>query len=237
MADLFDRAVAAFGLALLSPLMALIALIIRLDSRGRVLFRQVRVGRGGVPFRILKFRTMVDGADRLAANVSTADDPRVTRSGRVLRSSYLDELPQLVNVLRGEMSLVGPRPETPEFVAKYTDEERRVLSVKPGLVGPSTLAFMDEADQLAAADDPVDHYESKLLHERVRLDLEYLDKRSFGSDLRLLIRQALAIVLPRKREEPGDVATTTSDAMPTRFVRNSGGRDTLTSSFERPPCS
>lgn len=221
MAGLFDRAVAAFGLTVLSPLMALIALIIRLDSPGRVLYRQVRVGRGGVPFRILKFRTMVDGADRLAANVSTADDPRVTRSGRVLRSSYLDELPQLVNILRGDMSLVGPRPETPEFVAKYTDEERRVLSVKPGLVGPSTLAFMDEADQLAAADDPVGHYESVLLHERVRLDLEYLDKRSFATDLQLLSRQALAIVRPRKREESGDVATTTSDAMRTRFVRNS----------------
>jgi lipopolysaccharide/colanic/teichoic acid biosynthesis glycosyltransferase len=137
---------------------------------------------------------MVDRAEQQAANVSPRDDPRVTRVGRVLRDWYLDELPQLVNVLRGDMSLVGPRPETPEYVALWSPEERRVLEVRPGLAGPSTLAFMHEADLLAHTDDPAAHYETAVLHERVRMDLAYLEKRSLGYDIRLLCRQALAIV-------------------------------------------
>ncbi|HET9997585.1 MAG TPA: sugar transferase, partial [Nocardioides sp.] len=136
-----DRIVAVTALVLLSPVLVMIAAAVSLSSPGGVIYRQVRVGQGGLPFRILKFRTMVDGADRLAANISPAGDPRITPVGRVLRSSYLDELPQLVNVVRGDMRLVGPRPETPEYVALYTPDERRVLEVKPGLVGPSTVAF------------------------------------------------------------------------------------------------
>ena len=194
MTGLVDRVVAALALVVLSPVLALIAVVVRLSSPGPVIYRQVRVGQGGAPFRILKFRTMVDGADRLAANVSPAGDPRITPAGRVLRSWYLDELPQLVNVVRGDMRLVGPRPETPEYVAMYTPEERRVLLVKPGLVGPSTLGFMDEAVQLAATGDPAGHYEAVLLHERVRLDLEYLDRRSAATDIQLLFRQVIAIV-------------------------------------------
>lgn len=195
LARALERAVALLALALLSPALAVIAGCIRFSSRGPVLFRQVRVGLDGEHFHILKFRTMVVGADRMAANISPSDDPRVTRVGRILRASYLDELPQLLNVLRGEMSLVGPRPETPEFVALYDDTERRVLSVRPGLVGPSTLGFMDEGARLAGSADPEDYYRSTLLHERVRLDLAYLDRRSIATDVRLLVRQAVAIVL------------------------------------------
>jgi lipopolysaccharide/colanic/teichoic acid biosynthesis glycosyltransferase len=206
MTGLLDRVMAAVALVVLSPVLLGIAAIVRIGSPGPVIYRQVRVGRGGAPFRILKFRTMVDGADRLAANVSPADDPRVTPAGRALRSWYLDELPQLVNVVRGDMRLVGPRPETPEYVAMYTSEERRVLLVKPGLVGPSTLAFMDEAARLAATDDPAGHYEAVLLHERVRLDLAYLDRRSAAGDVQLLFRQALAILAPRTRGRAGSLA-------------------------------
>jgi lipopolysaccharide/colanic/teichoic acid biosynthesis glycosyltransferase len=130
----------------------------------------------------------------MAANVSATGDPRVTRVGAFLRKSYLDELPQLVNVLRGDMSLVGPRPETPEFVALYSPEERRVLTVRPGLAGPSTLAFMDEADLLATAPDPVAFYTTTVLHDRVRADLAYLERRSIGYDIRLLGAQVLSIV-------------------------------------------
>jgi lipopolysaccharide/colanic/teichoic acid biosynthesis glycosyltransferase len=137
---------------------------------------------------------MVVGADRMAANVSATGDPRVTRVGAFLRKSYLDELPQLLNVLRGDMSLVGPRPETPEFVALYTPQERRVLTVRPGLAGPSTLAFMDEADLLATAPDPVAFYTTTVLHDRVRADLTYLERRSIGYDIRLLATQVLSIV-------------------------------------------
>jgi lipopolysaccharide/colanic/teichoic acid biosynthesis glycosyltransferase len=135
----------------------------------------------------------VVGADRMSANVSPADDPRVTRLGRFLRRWYLDELPQLCNVLRGDMSLVGPRPETPEFVALLAPEERRVLTVRTGIAGPSTLAFMDEADTLASALDPVAYYRATMVHDRVRADLAYLNHRSLAYDVGLLVRQAAAI--------------------------------------------
>jgi len=192
--NLFDRLVALVALVVLSPVLLVIAACVRLGSRGPVVFRQVRVGQHGRPFEVLKFRTMVVGADRMSANISPDGDPRVTPVGGFLRRWYLDELPQLVNVLRGDMCLVGPRPETPEYVALYTPEERRVLSVRPGLAGPSTLGFMDEASRLAEADDPTTHYRDVLLHERVRLDLQYLERRSLVYDLRLLLRQVLAIV-------------------------------------------
>jgi lipopolysaccharide/colanic/teichoic acid biosynthesis glycosyltransferase len=155
------------------------------------------VGLEGKPFKILKFRTMVDGADRLAANITPEGDPRITRVGHWLRAWYLDELPQLVNVLKGDMSLVGPRPETPEYVALYTPAERRVLSVRPGLAGPSTLANMDEAQRLADADDAAEHYEMVLLHERVAMDIGYLDQRSITFDVALLCRQLVAIARVR----------------------------------------
>ena len=190
----FDRVVAAMVLVLLAPLELVIAAVVKLTSPGPVVYRQVRVGRAGRAFVILKFRTMVDGADRLAANVSPQGDPRVTAVGGFLRRWYLDELPQLVNVLRGDMQLVGPRPETPEYVALYTPRELRVLDVTPGLVGPSTLAFMDEAERLAAAPEAAAHYERVLLHQRVGLELAYLDRRSFRSDLVLLFRQMVAIL-------------------------------------------
>jgi lipopolysaccharide/colanic/teichoic acid biosynthesis glycosyltransferase len=189
----FDVAVSAAAILLSLPVLLVIAVAIKLDSRGPVLYRQQRVRRGGGLFRLLKFRTMVVDAD-LAPNVSASGDPRVTRVGRFLRHSYLDELPQLFNVLRGDMSLVGPRPETPEFVALFTPDERRVLTVQPGLAGPSTLAFMDEDELLAAADDPVAFYTTTLLHDRVQADLTYLERSSIGYDIRLLCSQALAIL-------------------------------------------
>jgi lipopolysaccharide/colanic/teichoic acid biosynthesis glycosyltransferase len=191
---LFDVAVSLTAIVLLVPVLVVIALLVKLGSPGPVLYRQQRVSRGGRLFELLKFRTMVAGADRMAANVSATGDPRVTRVGAFLRKSYLDELPQLVNVLRGDMSLVGPRPETPEFVALYSPEERRVLTVRPGLAGPSTLAFMDEADLLATAPDPVAFYTTTVLHDRVRADLTYLERRSIGYDIRLLATQVLSIV-------------------------------------------
>jgi lipopolysaccharide/colanic/teichoic acid biosynthesis glycosyltransferase len=192
--SLVDRSVASLALVALAPLMLLIGGAVRLTSPGPVIYTQVRIGRGGRPFRIYKFRTMVDGADRLSANISPNGDPRVTRVGRVLRACYLDELPQLVNIVKGDMKLVGPRPETPEYVALYDATERRVLDVKPGLVGPSTLGFMDEAERLAAVPDPEAYYQDVLLHERVRLDLAYLEGRSLSGDLRILLSQATAIL-------------------------------------------
>jgi lipopolysaccharide/colanic/teichoic acid biosynthesis glycosyltransferase len=191
---LFDILVSLLVLVLLTPLLAVLAIVVWLDSGRPILFTQTRVGMHGHTFRLLKFRTMVADAERRGANVSSTNDPRVTRSGRFLRRWYLDELPQLVNVVRGDMSLVGPRPETPEFVAMFTPEERRVLTVRAGIAGPSTLAFMNEAELLADADDAVRLYEQQILHERVRADLSYLDRRSLAYDVRLLLAQVVAVL-------------------------------------------
>jgi lipopolysaccharide/colanic/teichoic acid biosynthesis glycosyltransferase len=189
---LFDIVVAAAALLVLAPAMLAIALAEWL-SHGPALYRQQRVTLYGERFEILKFRTMVVGADRMSSNISPAGDPRVTSLGRFLRRWYLDELPQLFNVLRGDMSLVGPRPETPEYVALLTPEERRVLTVRTGIAGPATLAFMDEADILAAASDPVAYYETTMVHDRIRADLSYLDNASFGYDVGLLCWQIAKI--------------------------------------------
>jgi lipopolysaccharide/colanic/teichoic acid biosynthesis glycosyltransferase len=190
----FDVCVSIVGLILLSPLFAGIAIAIRYTSPGPVLFRQLRIGLCGRPFMILKFRTMVARAPSLGPNVSPADDPRVTRIGAFLRRRYLDEIPQLLNVIRGDMSVVGPRPETPEFVALYTPRERRVLEMRPGMAGPSTLAFESEAQVLAATDDPYRHYVDHLLHERVGADLEYVDRQSFLYDLHVIVKSVLMVL-------------------------------------------
>lgn len=189
---LFDIAVSCAALLMLVPVMLAIVVAEWL-SGGPAFYRQQRVTLYGQRFDILKFRTMVVGADRMSANVSPAGDPRVTRLGRFLRRWYLDELPQLFNVLRGDMSLVGPRPDTPEFVALLAPEERRVLTVRAGLAGPATLAFMDEADILAAAPDPAAYYETQMVHDRARADLSYLDHRSLAYDLWVLGRQVAEI--------------------------------------------
>jgi len=193
----FDILVSGVALVVLSPLLFVLAAAVRLDSQGPALFKQERVGRAGRPFRIYKLRSMVRDAERMAGNVSPTGDPRVTRVGAFLRRWYLDELPQLFNVLKGDMSLVGPRPETPGYVAHYTEDERRVFAVKPGVAGPSTLAFMEESLLLDEADDPEEYYVSHLLHERVRLDLQYVDRGSLLGDVRLLLRQVWVIMSGR----------------------------------------
>ena len=190
----FDIVVAGTILVVLSPVLAAVAAAVKLESRGPVLFVQQRIGRGGRPFGILKFRTMVVGAERLGPNVSATEDARITRVGRLLRRCFLDEAPQLVNVLRGEMSLVGPRPETPEYAALLSPDERRILSVRPGMAGPSTLAYSArEAALLAEQEDPDRFYRDHLLHARIRADLEYLDRAGVREDVRVLAKTSALV--------------------------------------------
>jgi lipopolysaccharide/colanic/teichoic acid biosynthesis glycosyltransferase len=201
----FDVTVAVLALALLAPLLVLLAVVVWLDSGGPVLFTQLRVGRGGRLFPIYKFRTMVVGASKMAANISPHGDARITRVGALLRASFLDELPQLLNVLKGDMSIVGPRPETPEYVALYTPEERRVLSVRPGIAGPSTIAYWNEPEILAACPDPTAYYAQHLVHERARLDLASLEvKRPVRHDLALLVQLARTLLTRPGRALPAD---------------------------------
>ena len=191
---LFDVAASAAGLLLLAPLLLAIALWIRLDSPGPVWFRQERVGRAGRLFRIHKFRTMrvTDGTGPL---VTASHDARITRVGRWLRRTKLDELPQLIDVLNGDMSLVGPRPEVPRYMALYAEPVRRqILSLRPGITDRAAIEFRDEERLLAAAADPVRAYVEQVMPIKQRYYLDYVAQRSLGGDLRILWDTARALV-------------------------------------------
>jgi lipopolysaccharide/colanic/teichoic acid biosynthesis glycosyltransferase len=191
----FDLVVAALALLLLSPLLAALALVVRLDSPGPAFFRQQRVGRHGVPFRIHKFRTMVEGAAGPA--ITVGDDARITRAGRFLRRSKLDELPQLIDVLQGTMSLVGPRPEVPRYVAHYPPGLReRALAVRPGITDPASLDFIDEATLLAGAADPEREYIDVILPAKLQRAAAYAESATLGSDLAVLWRTVRRLIGP-----------------------------------------
>lgn len=189
-----DVAIAALVLVVGAPLWLAIAVAIRTGSAGPVIYRGTRVGRRGVPFQMWKFRTMVADADRSGVWSTAADDRRITRVGRVLRAYKLDEIPQLVNVLRGEMSIVGPRPQVPADVAKYTAEERELLSVRPGITDRASLRFRNEAEILSGHADPDAAYDRLIRPEKSRLALEYVRSRSLRTDLRI-IRDTIRVAL------------------------------------------
>lgn len=194
---LFDIFAATLGLALLAPVMLCIAIAVRLESAGPVLFRQVRVGRGGRPFEILKFRSMrIPGArDPIGPEITASGDARITRFGSVLRQSKLDELPQLINVLKGEMSLVGPRPEVPRYVAMYPSAARaEILSVRPGITDEAAIEFRNESDVLGTSEDPERTYVEEILPRKVRHYLCYVRNRSLPGDLLILARTLWRIV-------------------------------------------
>jgi lipopolysaccharide/colanic/teichoic acid biosynthesis glycosyltransferase len=209
---LFDIAFAALALLLLSPLLLLLAATIKLDSPGPVFFRQERVGRHGVPFRIHKFRSMRHGAAGLALTVGA--DARITRAGRWLRRTRLDELPQLIDVLTGEMSLVGPRPEVPRYVAHYPAALRdRALAVRPGITDPSSLDFIDEATLLAAAADPEREYIERILPAKLQRAADYAEQASLATDLAVLWRTA-RVLLGHARAHPAKPAASANPPSP-----------------------
>ena len=182
----FDIAFAAVLLVFLSPLLLAFALAVALTSSGGAFFRQVRVGRGGSEFRLLKFRTMRPGSEAKGQLTIGGRDPRVTAVGYWLRKTKLDELPQLWNVLVGDMSVVGPRPEVPRYVALYTPEQRKVLDVRPGITGMASIDYIDENEILARSSDPERTYIEDILPAKLALDLRYVQERSLALDLRIL---------------------------------------------------
>jgi lipopolysaccharide/colanic/teichoic acid biosynthesis glycosyltransferase len=191
---LFDILCAGVGLLLLSPLLLVVAVWVKLDSRGPVMFRQERVGRFGRTFRIHKFRTMRVDAPALGPQITIGDDARITRSGRWLRASKVDELPQLWDVLRGAMSLVGPRPEVPRYVALYPAELRAlVLSVRPGITDPASLSFRNESELLARAADPEREYVEVVMPMKLGLAADYVRNASLMGDIRLILATLGAI--------------------------------------------
>jgi glycosyltransferase len=184
----FDFLASLFGLLLLSPVILCIAVWVKCDSKGPIFYRQVRVGKDGREFKLLKFRSMRMGADRAGLLTLGDRDPRVTRSGFWLRKTKLDELPQLFNVLVGDMSLVGPRPEVPKYVALYTPEQREILSVRPGITDAASVEMRNEAELMAQQADPEGYYVNVQIPLKIKLAKEYIAQQSFLSDLKLIVR-------------------------------------------------
>jgi lipopolysaccharide/colanic/teichoic acid biosynthesis glycosyltransferase len=197
----FEVAFSLAAMVVLLPLILVIALLVLLLSGRPVVYRAERVGRGGRTFPLLKFRTMTAGAGGSA--VTARADPRITPLGRVLRRSKLDELPQLFNVLRGDMSLVGPRPEDPRFVALYSPAQREVLSVRPGITSPAALRYRHEESLLAASGDACDaRYVEEFMRPKLALDLDYVRRRSLWLDLWILCQTAVAVLAIRPPKPP-----------------------------------
>jgi lipopolysaccharide/colanic/teichoic acid biosynthesis glycosyltransferase len=191
---LFDVIVSSFGLLLLAPLLVAISLAIKFESRGPVFFRQERVGRFGQLFRIHKFRTMVTDAEQVGLQITVGNDARVTRVGAFLRKYKLDELAQLIDVLSGSMSLVGPRPEVPRYVEYYSEDVRQiVLSVKPGITDRASIEFKNENEILANAADPHHSYVNKILPIKIEYYIDYVKSRTFFGDIKLILSTLIAV--------------------------------------------
>lgn len=182
----FDIISSGLGLIVLSPLFIILAIWIKADSKGPVFYRQTRVGRGNRDFRLFKFRSMRPDSDKLGLITVGGRDPRVTRSGYFIRKYKLDELPQLINVFKGDMSLVGPRPEVRKYVDMYTPQQMRVLSVRPGITSLASIRYRNENDILAAAPDPDRCYIEQVMPDKLAIDLQYVDKATFVNDIKLI---------------------------------------------------
>jgi lipopolysaccharide/colanic/teichoic acid biosynthesis glycosyltransferase len=193
----FDIVVSAVGITLLLPFLAAIAAAVKLTSPGPVFFRQERMGRGGLPFFILKFRSMVQDAPKLGGPITVGDDPRITRIGRLLRNTKLDELPQLFNVLKGDMSLVGPRPEVRKYVEMFLRDYEEILRARPGITDLASIRYRDESRVLAAAADPEKEYVRRVLPEKIRLAREYVERQSLWLDVAIIFGTLIRLIADR----------------------------------------
>lgn len=191
---IFDFVVSLIGAILLSPILLIVAIAIKIDSKGKVLFLQKRVGRYGKPFYIYKFRTMVTDAEKLGKQITVGKDERITKVGAFLRKYKIDELPQLLNVVKGDMSLVGPRPEVPRYVDLYSKEERKVLEVRPGITDLASLRYKDENDILAKVENPEEYYINVIMKDKLKLNLEYIEKSNILFDISLIFKTIIKCI-------------------------------------------
>lgn len=194
MKRLFDLFFSFFAILLLAPLFGLIGIIILLDSKGGIFYKQLRVGKDGVEFKLFKFRTMRKDAHKMGLLTVGGRDPRITKVGYLLRKYKLDEMPQFNNILIGDMSFVGPRPEVPKYVELYNQEQLLVLSVKPGLTDYASIEFMDENEILAQSDDPEKTYIEDIMPVKLQMNLKYISQRSFLVDLKIIFKTLFKIV-------------------------------------------
>lgn len=194
MKRVFDIIASGLGLLILSPLFLVVAIWVKLDSTGPVFYKQVRVGRNNKDFYLYKFRSMRVGSDKKGLITVGGHDPRVTRSGYYIRKYKLDEFPQLINVFKGEMSLVGPRPEVRKYVDLYTPEQMHVLDVRPGITDLASIRYRNENELLEQASDPEQYYRDVVMQDKLRINLEYVRNHSFLGDIRLIFNTFIAIV-------------------------------------------
>lgn len=190
----FDLVASFMGLIILSPVFPFIALAIKLDSPGPVFFRQIRIGKNGQPFKIFKFRTMVKDAEKLGLQITVGEDIRVTKIGRILRKYKLDEFPQLINVLVGDMSFVGPRPEVPKYVEMYTKSQRNVLKLRPGITDFASITYKDENTLLQKTKNPEMTYINEIIPKKNSLNIEYIKRLSLIQDLKLIFLTIFEII-------------------------------------------
>ena len=183
---IFDITLSLFGLIILLPFMLIIAIFIKIDSKGSIFFKQIRVTKGGREFKILKYRTMRVGSDKYS-QITVGKDERITKIGSFLRKYKLDEIPQLINVLIGDMSLVGPRPEVPKYVVLYTDEQKEILKVRAGITDYASIEFSDENDLLASEKNPEEAYIEKIMPKKIELNKKYLSEISVLTDIRIIL--------------------------------------------------
>ena len=191
---IFDIVFSFAGLIILSPVYIVIAIFIKLDSKGPVLYKQTRVGRNNKDFKLLKFRTMNPDSDSKGLLTVGGRDPRITKTGYYLRKFKLDEFPQLINVLYGEMSFVGPRPEVRKYVDLYTEDQKKVLDVSPGITDVASIKYKNENDLLEKAEDPEKYYIEKIMPDKIKLNLEYINERSFFKDFKVILRTLSAVI-------------------------------------------
>jgi lipopolysaccharide/colanic/teichoic acid biosynthesis glycosyltransferase len=191
---IFDIVVSFIGLLILLPIFLIIAIVIKLDSKGPVFFKQVRVGKSGKEFRIFKFRTMIVDAEKKGMQITVDGDSRITKSGNFLRKSKMDELPQLINVLIGDMSFVGPRPEVPKYVAMYNGNQRSILKIKPGITDLASIEYRDENSILAQSENSEKTYIDEIMPRKIELNFKYIENMSVIYDIRLIIETIFKVI-------------------------------------------
>jgi len=191
---IFDFLVSLLGIIILSPVFIIVSIAIKLDSKGSILFLQKRVGKDEKEFNIYKFRTMVKDAEKLGKQITIGNDNRITKVGAFLRKFKIDELPQLFNVLLGDMSLVGPRPEVPKYVALYNNEQKKVLSIRPGITDMASLRYKDENDILGKVDNPEEYYINVIMKDKLSLNLEYIEKSNVFFDIYLIVKTIIKCI-------------------------------------------
>lgn len=189
---IFDCTAALFALVIFSPFLVVLSCWIILDSKGGIFYKQIRVGKNQKEFQLLKFRSMRTNADKVG-QLTIGNDARVTRAGRFIRKFKFDEIPQLINILKGEMSIVGPRPEVPKYVAMYSDEQRKVLDVLPGLTDYASIEYLNEQDMLGSSENPEKTYIEEVMPAKLALNLKYISERSFWLDIKLIFKTIIKI--------------------------------------------